>query len=102
MQGFQIIMNFLIFPMFLLSGSLFPLGNLPDWMTVLTRLNPVSYGMDPLRRIVLGSELPPAATESLGMTILGTVLPIWLEALILLAFGFAALGFAALNFRRRD
>ncbi len=102
MQGFQIIMNLLLFPMFLLSGSLFPLGNLPDWMAVLTRLDPVSYGMDPLRRVMLGAELPAGAADSLGLTVFGWVLPIWLEVLILVAFGFAALGFAALNFRRRD
>jgi ABC-2 type transport system permease protein len=102
MQGFQIVMNFLLMPMFFLSGSLFPLTGLPDWMTVLTRLDPVSYGMDPIRRVVLGAELPAGATDSMGLTIGGTVLPIWLEAGILLAFGLVMLGVAVLNFRRRE
>jgi ABC-2 type transport system permease protein len=102
MQAFQIVMNFLLMPMFFLSGSLFPLTNLPDWMAVLTRLDPVSYGMDPIRRVVLGAELPAQATDALGLTIGGSVLPIWLEAGILLAFGVAMLGLAAYNFRRRE
>ena len=42
MQGFQIVMNFLMMPMFFLSGALFPLGNLPTWLAVLTRLNPAT------------------------------------------------------------
>jgi ABC-2 type transport system permease protein len=89
-------------PTFFLSGSLFPLSGLPSWITVLTRLDPVTYGMDPIRRIILGEGLPPGATDGLGLTVFGQVLPIGLEALILLAFGFAMLGIAVLNFRRRD
>ena len=49
MQGFQIIMNFLVMPIFFLSGALFPLSNLPPALTVLTSLDPLSYGIDGLR-----------------------------------------------------
>jgi ABC-2 type transport system permease protein len=49
MQGFQLIMNFLVLPIFLLSGALFPLANLPAVMTVITRLDPLTYGVDGLR-----------------------------------------------------
>ena len=49
MQGFQLIMNFLVMPIFFLSGALFPLANLPSVMTVITRINPLSYGVDGLR-----------------------------------------------------
>ena len=102
MQGFQIMMNFLMMPLFFLSGSLFPLTGVPDWMAVLSRLDPVTYGMDPIRRIVLGATLPPEAVDSLGVTLFGTVLPIGVEALILLGFGFVMLGLGVVNFRRRD
>jgi ABC-2 type transport system permease protein len=102
MQGFQIVMNFLMMPMFFLSGSLFPLTGVPDWMAVLGRLDPVTYGMDPIRRIVLGATLPPDAVNQLGLRIFDNVLPIGVEALILLAFGAAMLGIGVMNFRRRD
>jgi ABC-2 type transport system permease protein len=103
MQGFQVVMNFLMMPIFFLSGSLFPLQGLPDWMTFLTRIDPASYGMDPLRRVMLdGAGLPAAALDSMSLTIGGTVLPIWLEALILLVFGLVMLAFAVRNFRVRD
>ena len=103
MQGFQVVMNFLMMPIFFLSGSLFPLQGLPDWMTVLTRVDPASYGMDPLRRVMLdGAGLPAAALDRLSLTIGDYVLPIWLEGLVLLLFGVLVLGFAVRNFRRRD
>jgi ABC-2 type transport system permease protein len=103
MQGFQVVMNFLMMPMFFLSGALFPLSNLPGWMTVLTRLDPASYGIDPLRRVVLSaSGLPSPVIDRLGLTINGNVLPIALEAGIMLAFGVVMLGIAVVSFQRRD
>jgi ABC-2 type transport system permease protein len=49
MQGFQLIMNFLVMPIFFLSGALFPLGNLPAALSAATSLDPLSYGIDGLR-----------------------------------------------------
>lgn len=49
MQGFQLIMNFLIMPIFFLSGALFPLQGLPKVMEIVTRVNPLSYGVDGVR-----------------------------------------------------
>jgi len=54
MQGFQLIMNFLIMPIFFLSGALFPLDNLPAALTVATRLDPLAYGVDGLRGAFIG------------------------------------------------
>jgi ABC-2 type transport system permease protein len=103
LQGFQVVMNFLMMPMFFLSGALFPLNNLPGWMTVLTRLDPAAYGIDPLRRVVLSaSGLPGPVIDRLGLTINGNVLPIALEAGIMLAFGAVMLGIAVISFQRRD
>ena len=50
MQGFQLIMNFLVMPIFFLSGALFPLNNLPTALTLATRVDPLSYGIDGLAR----------------------------------------------------
>jgi ABC-2 type transport system permease protein len=49
MQGFQLIMNFLVMPLFFLSGSLFPLSGLPTALAAVTRVDPLSYGIDALR-----------------------------------------------------
>jgi len=97
MQGFQVVMNFLMMPMFFLSGALFPLVGLPVWMTVLTRLDPASYGIDPIRRTVLG-----APAERTAMTIGDQIVPIGIEALVVFVFGLAMLAFAARAFQQRD
>jgi len=56
MQGFQLIMNFLVMPIFFLSGALYPLSNLPVALTVMTRLDPLSYGVDGLRGAFIGQS----------------------------------------------
>jgi ABC-2 type transport system permease protein len=52
MQGFQLIMNFLIMPLFFLSGALFPLQGLPEIVGTITTFNPLSYGVDALRGLL--------------------------------------------------
>ncbi len=54
MQGFPLVMNFLVMPMFFLSGALFPLTNIPWALSVATKLDPLTYGMDGLRGAFIG------------------------------------------------
>ncbi|MGC1293536.1 MAG: ABC transporter permease [Alloacidobacterium sp.] len=54
MQGFPIVMNFMVLPMFFLSGALFPLSHLPTALTVITHLDPLTYGIDGLRGALTG------------------------------------------------
>ncbi len=54
MQGFQMVMNFLVMPIFFLSGALFPLTNLPRALAAVTRVDPLSYGVDGLRGALTG------------------------------------------------
>jgi ABC-2 type transport system permease protein len=66
MQGFQMLMNFLVMPLYFLSGAMFPVSSAPAWMKALMTLDPLTYGVDGLRIIVL-SAVPPgeAAGQSL-------------------------------------
>jgi ABC-2 type transport system permease protein len=103
MQAFQVVLNFLMLPIFFLSGALFPLTGLPDWMTVLTRLDPASYGVDPLRRVLLGaSGTPEAVIQQLGLTINGQPLPLLGEVAILLGFGLLMLALAVRSFQHQE
>ena len=54
MQGFQLVMNFMVMPIFFLSGALYPLANLPKALAVLTRLDPLTYGVDGVRGALIG------------------------------------------------
>ncbi len=53
MQGFSLIMNFVIFPLFFLSGALFPLENLPAWLRYVSYIDPLTYGVDGLRGVLI-------------------------------------------------
>ena len=55
-EGFQLIVSFLVFPLFFLSGALFPINNLPSWMAPFTFLDPLTYAVDALRGIILGAS----------------------------------------------
>jgi len=103
MMGFQFVLNFLVQPAFFLSGALFPVTGLPAWMTALTRVDPLSYGVDPIRRVVLdASGVPGPVLDRLSMTFAGHVVPIALEVAILLGFGLVLMLIALFNFRHQD
>jgi ABC-2 type transport system permease protein len=63
MQGFQLIINFLVMPVFFLSGALFPLQGLPPVMEAITKLDPLSYGIDGLRGVLIGTSNYSIATD---------------------------------------
>jgi ABC-2 type transport system permease protein len=104
MQGFQVVMNFLMMPMFFLSGALFPLSGLPGWMTVLTRFDPVAYGIAPVRSAILGGAgLPQAAVDRLSSVTIGSyVVPVLADVGVLVVFSAIMLGIAMRSFRHRD
>lgn len=54
LEGFQLIVSFVVFPLFFLSGALFPLNNLPGWLSILTKIDPATYAVDALRYAMLG------------------------------------------------
>ena len=54
MQGFQLVMNFMVMPIFFLSGAMYPLANLPKALAVLTRIDPLTYGVDGMRGALIG------------------------------------------------
>jgi ABC-2 type transport system permease protein len=82
MQGFQLIMNFLIMPTFLLSGALFPLSGAPGWLQSLSLANPLTYGVDGLRLSLIG----------IGQ------FPLWLDASVLAGFGLVMITIGAYLF----
>jgi ABC-2 type transport system permease protein len=67
LEGFQLIISFLVFPMFFFSGALFPIDNLPSYLLLFTIIDPVTYAVDGLRGLLLGSSQLPIA---LNMAIL--------------------------------
>ncbi|TYK44940.1 ABC transporter permease [Actinomadura decatromicini] len=105
MQSFFGLMQMAMMPMMFLSGALYPLNGLPTWLTVLTRFNPLTYAVDPLRQAVFRHlDLTPALERTFnpGVTWNGWVVPVWLEIVIVLCMGFGLMGVAIVEFRHAD
>jgi ABC-2 type transport system permease protein len=76
MQGFQLIMNFLVMPIFFLSGALYPLSNLPVGLAVITRLDPLAYGVDAMRTTLIGVSHFGLALDATVLIVL-TIAALW-------------------------
>ena len=105
MEGFQVVMQLVLLPMLFLSGAMFPLSGLPDWLAVITRVNPLTYAVDPLRRVVFaGQHMPPAAVARFptGVTLFGITLPLAAELGIVAVFAAIFLVVAVRGFGRAE
>lgn len=98
MEAFQAVMQMLMFPMVFLSGAFFPLEGLPAWMNVLVKINPVTYGIAPIRQVILGT----APGSSFGISLFGRSLTLWDNVTILAVFGVAMLLLAIWSFGNQE
>ena len=104
-QAFMALTQMLVMPLFFLSGALYPLNGLPGWLTVLTRLDPLTYIVDPMRHAVFSHlPIPPemAAALSPGVTWFGWPVPIVLSLSIVALMGAGMLGIAIMEFMRPE
>lgn len=98
MEAFQAAMQMLMFPMVFLSGAFFPLQGLPLWMNILVKLNPATYGVTPIRQVVLG----PAAGSSFSVELFGHTMSIWNNIAVLAAFGTVMVLLAVWSFGHQE
>jgi ABC-2 type transport system permease protein len=101
MQSFMGVMQMIVMPMFFLSGALYPVSGLPGWLAVLNRLDPLTYAVDPMRRLVFSHlDISAAARRTLdpGVTWWGWRLPPLLEAGVIVALGLVMLAIAIWEF----
>jgi len=101
MQSFFGVMQMIVMPMFFISGALFPVAGLPRWLEVLNRIDPMTYAVDPMRRLVFSHlSISPAARHALdpGVTWWGWHVPALVEAAVVLALGLLMLGIAIWEF----
>ncbi|HMB45082.1 MAG TPA: ABC transporter permease, partial [Candidatus Methanoperedens sp.] len=83
-EGFSLVINFVMWPMFFFSGALFPVSNLAPWLSAITFINPLTYGVDALRGIILGIN----------------DFPIMLDAAVLMLFAAIMIGIGVASFKR--
>jgi ABC-2 type transport system permease protein len=104
-QSFMGVMQMIVMPMFFISGALFPVSNLPGWLAFLNRIDPLTYAVDPMRRLVFGHlDISSAARAALdpGVTWWGWHLPALLEAAVVLALGLVMLAIAIWEFNATE
>ena len=104
-QTFTSVMQVLVFPTVFLSGAMYPVSGLPTWLGVLNRLNPLTYAVDPMRRLVFDHlDISDAARHTLapGVTWWGWRVPTLVEAGMVLALGLAMLAIAVFRFTRTE
>jgi ABC-2 type transport system permease protein len=94
-QGFQIVMQLVIFPMMFLSGIFFPVSGVATWLGVLSKLNPVTYGIDAIRQVFLGTEVA-------GVTVFGHTMGIVDSAIVVAMVGAVLLTTAIWVFNRQE
>jgi ABC-2 type transport system permease protein len=105
MQSFMGLMQMVVMPMFFLSGALFPVSGLPGWLAVLNRIDPLTYAVDPMRRLVFDHlDISAAARKALdpGVTWWGWRVPTLLEAAVVLALGLLMLAIAIWEFNASE
>ncbi|MDO5835411.1 MAG: ABC transporter permease [Methanobacterium sp.] len=81
MEGFNLIMSFIVLPIFLLSGALFPITGLPSWLQLAVYINPLTYGVDALRNIILHEAVLPLYVDVIVVTVFA-VMMIMISALV--------------------
>ena len=98
MEAFQAVMQMLLFPMIFLSGVFFPLDGLPAWMNVLVKLNPATYGIAPIRQVILG-----LSTDSpFSIDLFGHTMSLWDNVAVLAGFGLVTLLLALWSFGNQE
>jgi len=104
-QAFMALTQMLVMPLFFLSGALYPLTGLPAWLSFLTRIDPLTYVVGPMRHAVFTHlNLDPQAMQALspGITWGGWVVPIWLSLTMVLVMGLTMMGVAIVTFSRPE
>ena len=105
MQAFMALTQMLVLPLYFLSGAMFPSSHLPAWLTVLNRVDPLTYAVDPMRRIVF-SHLKLTALERQrldpGVSWGNWHVPTLVELAVVLVIGLIMLGIAIIEFNKSD
>ena len=104
-QAFMALTQMLVMPLFFLSGALYPLSGLPAWLTVLTRIDPLTYIVDPMRRAVFSHlNISPAALHQLapGVSWGGWTVPLGLSLGIVAIMGLVMISIAIAEFTKTE
>ncbi len=99
-QGFQLVVQLIVFPLIFLSGVFFPVNNVPAWLEVISKLNPLTYGVDAVRQLFLSGQ--HGAMDAIGVTIFGHTMTVVQDVMVVAAFGLLLMLLATWSFSRQE
>jgi len=101
-QGFQMMMQLLIMPMIFLSGAFFPLNNVPAWLSIVSKLNPLTYGVDAIRHAFLDHAGMAAGPTPFSVILFGHPMTMMQDVAIVAVMGAVLLAAATWSFSRQE
>jgi len=96
-QGFQLIVQIIIMPLIFLSGVFFPVNNVPGWLEVFSKANPLTYGVDAIRQLFLAGS-----ADVTGVTVFGHTMTVLQDVAVVACLGTILLLFAAWSFSKQE
>lgn len=105
-RGYNVLQEITNFPLIFLSGTFFPITSLPTWLEAIAKLNPVTYGVDAIRQVLIGDPVLASATPSvptvLGITLFGHPMGVLTEVSLLGTVGLVLISVATWTFNRQE
>lgn len=107
-QGFHIVVQLIVFPLIFLSGVFFPVNSVPTWLEVISKINPLTYGVDAIRQLFLGNSVGAMGgavvqgNYAIGVTVFGHTMTVLEDMLVVVVFGIVLLSVATWSFGRQE
>jgi len=95
-QGFHVVVQLIVFPLIFLSGIFFPVNNVPVWLQIISKVNPLTYGVDAIRQIFLGSN------SVVGITIVGHTMTVLEDVMVIAILGVVMILAATWSFNKQE
>ncbi len=102
-QGFHIVVQLIVFPLIFLSGVFFPVNNVPVWLQVISKVNPLTYGVDAIRQVFLAGDFAAmGGNPVVGVTILGHTMTVLEDVIVIAVLGIILILAATFAFARQE
>jgi len=107
-QGFHVVVQLIVFPLIFLSGIFFPVNNVPVWLQIISKVNPLTYGVDAIRQIFLGSDFAPvrgtigSGNPVVGITVFGHTMTVLEDVMVIAILGVVMILAATWSFNKQE
>jgi len=107
-QGFHVVVQLMVFPLIFLSGVFFPVNNVPMWLQVISKINPLTYGVDAIRQLFISGDLAATGTTvgnssyAIGVTVFGHTMSLLEDVIVIAVLGSILIMAAVWSFSKQE